>query len=194
MMKTCVLALAIVGSLAALGTADNRLAQGFLNPPDSAKPWVYWFWINGNISKEDIAFLQAIPGYGASTDDTQLLYGVNARLDAGRFTLIGQALKGETGRLDRKGWFIQPSYKIQLSDRPGFNAFEFVYRYNQLDVDLSNVFASPLTWDREQHVFAVITDVVQNIKLKTEYYLNREDTGGGGVDNDEFLVQLEVKF
>jgi hypothetical protein len=54
MMKNCVLALAIIGSLAALGTADNRLAQGFLNPPDSAKPWVYWFWINGNISKEGI--------------------------------------------------------------------------------------------------------------------------------------------
>jgi len=26
----------------------------FRNPPASARPWVYWFWINGNISKEGI--------------------------------------------------------------------------------------------------------------------------------------------
>jgi len=53
-MKNCILALAIVGSMAAPGMADDGLAQAFLSPPDSAKPWVYWFWINGNISKEGI--------------------------------------------------------------------------------------------------------------------------------------------
>jgi hypothetical protein len=30
------------------------LARGFLTPPDSARPWVYWFWLNGNITKEGI--------------------------------------------------------------------------------------------------------------------------------------------
>ena len=30
------------------------LEQGFLNPPDSAKPRVWWHWMNGNITKEGI--------------------------------------------------------------------------------------------------------------------------------------------
>ena len=29
-------------------------AAEFRDPPASARPWVYWFWINGNISKEGI--------------------------------------------------------------------------------------------------------------------------------------------
>ena len=32
----------------------DDLADGFANPPSSARPWVYWFWINGNISREGI--------------------------------------------------------------------------------------------------------------------------------------------
>ena len=34
--------------------SDDALVQGFLNPPDSAKPRVWWHWMNGNISKEGI--------------------------------------------------------------------------------------------------------------------------------------------
>jgi hypothetical protein len=36
--------------------AQNRdeLKQGFENPPDSARPLVWWHWMNGNISKEGI--------------------------------------------------------------------------------------------------------------------------------------------
>jgi len=35
-------------------TRADELAAGFRQPPDDAKPWVFWFWINGNISKEGI--------------------------------------------------------------------------------------------------------------------------------------------
>ena len=31
------------------------LADGFLDPPASAKPWCYWYWISDNISKEGIS-------------------------------------------------------------------------------------------------------------------------------------------
>jgi hypothetical protein len=43
-------------SLAAKGKAPSPdvLGTNFQNPPPSARPWVYWFWINGNISKEGI--------------------------------------------------------------------------------------------------------------------------------------------
>ena len=33
---------------------DDALARGFLNPPDSAKPRVWWHWMSGNITKEGI--------------------------------------------------------------------------------------------------------------------------------------------
>ncbi len=32
----------------------SELAKGFQTPPDSARPWVYWFWLNGNITREGI--------------------------------------------------------------------------------------------------------------------------------------------
>ena len=34
--------------------AGGSLEDGFLNPPQSAKPRVWWHWMNGNISKEGI--------------------------------------------------------------------------------------------------------------------------------------------
>lgn len=33
----------------------DTLAQGFMQPPSSARPWVYWFWMNGNITREGIS-------------------------------------------------------------------------------------------------------------------------------------------
>ena len=43
----------------------DSLVEGFAQPPDSARPWVYWFWINGNISKEGItADLEAMQRVG----------------------------------------------------------------------------------------------------------------------------------
>ena len=32
----------------------DEIEQLFLNPPDSSKPWVFWMWMNGNITKEGI--------------------------------------------------------------------------------------------------------------------------------------------
>ena len=42
-----------VWSLSAQNPGD-ALEQGFRNPPDSAKPRVWWHWMNGNITKEGI--------------------------------------------------------------------------------------------------------------------------------------------
>ncbi|MGO8697161.1 MAG: glycosyl hydrolase [Limisphaerales bacterium] len=30
------------------------MESGFLNPPASARPWVYWFWLNGNLTSNGI--------------------------------------------------------------------------------------------------------------------------------------------
>ncbi len=32
----------------------TSLGKGFIEPPQEARPWVYWFWMNGNISREGI--------------------------------------------------------------------------------------------------------------------------------------------
>src|SRR5271166_4273785 len=42
-----------------------EMAANFANPPDSARPWVYWFWLNGNITREGItADLEAMKRVG----------------------------------------------------------------------------------------------------------------------------------
>jgi hypothetical protein len=33
--------------------ADDLPAQ-FASPPDSARPWVYWFWNNGNVNMTSV--------------------------------------------------------------------------------------------------------------------------------------------
>src|SRR3954469_10707396 len=46
------------------GAADD-LATNFTAPPPSARPWVYWFWCNGNVTKAGItADLKAMQRVG----------------------------------------------------------------------------------------------------------------------------------
>src|SRR5664279_3337973 len=52
----------LAGTLAA---EPSDLAKGFVAPPQSAKPWVYWFWLDGNITREGItADLEAMRRVG----------------------------------------------------------------------------------------------------------------------------------
>src|ERR1035437_8680865 len=45
--------------------SPTDLAKGFASPPQSAKPWVYWFWLDGNITREGItADLEAMRRVG----------------------------------------------------------------------------------------------------------------------------------
>src|SRR6266487_17419 len=43
----------------------SDLEQGFLHLPDSARPWIFWFWLNGNITSNGItADLEAMKRVG----------------------------------------------------------------------------------------------------------------------------------
>src|SRR5580698_3806173 len=43
----------------------NEMAANFSSPPASARPWVYWFWNNGNVTKAGItADLEAMKRAG----------------------------------------------------------------------------------------------------------------------------------
>lgn len=46
---------ALLGSgIVSAQTSDDALARGFQDPPDSAKPRVWWHWMSGNVTKEGI--------------------------------------------------------------------------------------------------------------------------------------------
>ena len=49
----CFLALGMAGAACGPGQAA-RLERGFAAPPDSARPWVYWMWMDGNLSRDGI--------------------------------------------------------------------------------------------------------------------------------------------
>src|ERR1700677_4808039 len=65
-LGSALLCLALIASTA----LADPLEEGFLNPPDPAKPHTWWQWMNGNITKEGItADLEAMKqiGLGGAT-------------------------------------------------------------------------------------------------------------------------------
>ncbi|WP_108424475.1 glycosyl hydrolase [Flagellimonas amoyensis] len=67
----------------------SKLASEFTSPPDSAKPWVYWYWINDDISKEGVTKdLEAMKrvGIGAA-----LIGNVNPDEKDGRVPILSEA-------------------------------------------------------------------------------------------------------
>ena len=47
------------------GRATDNLEEGFRQPPASARPWAYWFWLDGNIRREGLtADLEAMQRVG----------------------------------------------------------------------------------------------------------------------------------
>jgi hypothetical protein len=48
------IAVAACGSGPAGRAPDDPLAAGFAHPPDPARPWVYWMWMDGNLTREGI--------------------------------------------------------------------------------------------------------------------------------------------
>jgi hypothetical protein len=59
----CLVLTALAFKLHASSVSD--LERGFLHPPDSARPWLFWFWLNGNITSNGItADLEAMKRVG----------------------------------------------------------------------------------------------------------------------------------
>ncbi len=53
------------GLILALPEESDPLAASFAAPPDSARPWVYWMWMDGNLTQEGItADLEAMKTAG----------------------------------------------------------------------------------------------------------------------------------
>ena len=86
----------------------EMLAEGFTDPPDSVKPWVYWYWISDNNTRE----------------------GVTRDLEAMAEAGIGEALIGNIGyegmpygkdRILSEEWWQLIEHTIREGKRTGVN-------------------------------------------------------------------------
>ena len=56
---------ALCGAEATPPQAAAAMEKDFFKPPAAARPWVYWFWLNGNLTREGItADLEAMQRVG----------------------------------------------------------------------------------------------------------------------------------
>jgi hypothetical protein len=64
-IRTCAVGLSALLCASVAIPAEMDLAKDFSRPPASARPWVYWFWLNGNITSNGItADLEALARAG----------------------------------------------------------------------------------------------------------------------------------
>lgn len=96
---------------------EDPLRAGFVKPPDSARPWVYWFWLNSNITREGItADLEAMKRLGIGG---VLIMEVDQGVPVGKAAFMGNEWRGlfkfavaEAGRL---------GLEINMNDDAGWN-------------------------------------------------------------------------
>ncbi len=61
----CLLLISLSGYSQQVKKPVDIIEQAFHHPPESAKPWVFWYWMHGAISKEGItADLEAMKEVG----------------------------------------------------------------------------------------------------------------------------------
>ncbi len=97
--------------------AGERMEAAFRNPPEETRPWVYWYWLNDNISREGItADLEAMKAAGigealiGNVKDPSSSYGEVEALSDEWWDCLEFAVR-EGGRLGMKiGLFNCPGW------------------------------------------------------------------------------------
>jgi len=149
------------------------------------------------LSSGDILALDGfLPSSYTSVDDDKSRLGFGANYKAGGLKLTGMYIVAEDGDLDRDAVAVEVSNHFKLGNSKWFTGVTPLVSYSSLDIDDSydRDVTIPESWDRDKWIIAGIIDLYNNTKLKVEYYINEESTSDREVDNDELLVQLEVKF
>ena len=110
---------------------SNILVKGFVTPPNSAKPRVWWHWMNGNITKDgiakDLAWMKRIGIGGFQNFDAdlntpqivkkRLIYMTPEWKDAFRFTTkLADSLKLEMAIAGSPGWSESGGPWVPLAD------------------------------------------------------------------------------
>src|SRR5216110_2384105 len=115
-------------------SSRDALESGFLNPPDSAKPRVWWHWMNGNITKEgiklDLEWMRRV-GIGGFQNfdaalntprlvDKRLVYMTPEWKDASQYATkladqlgLEEAIAGSPGWSESGGPWVQPSHGMK---------------------------------------------------------------------------------
>ncbi|HEY2976305.1 MAG TPA: glycosyl hydrolase [Pyrinomonadaceae bacterium] len=90
-----------------LPIAESGLEESFVKPPDSAKPYTWWHWMNGNVTKEGITLdLEAMKRVGL---------GGFQQFDVGKFTPIGPAVFGSPEYWELKKHAIKEAERLGLN-------------------------------------------------------------------------------
>ena len=116
-IKLSTIALMVLGATVLAAEPVSDLEKGFTRPPDSARPWVYWFWLNGNITSNGItADLEAMKRVGIGGG---LIMEVDQGAPVGPMDFMGPAWRdlfrhvhAEANRLD---------LEINMNDDAGWN-------------------------------------------------------------------------
>ncbi len=119
MRKLLVLVLLLIGTeqLFCQSKVVDPLKEAFVNPPESTKPWVFWYWVSSNISKEGITKdLEAMAKVGigealiSNVNDPSVAVGKIPVLTEEWWSCIEHAIR-EAGRLGIKvGMFNCPGW------------------------------------------------------------------------------------
>ncbi|MFQ6083853.1 MAG: hypothetical protein ACE5WD_10930 [Candidatus Aminicenantia bacterium] len=132
-------------------------------------------------------------------DNGRQRVGAQANVKIGHSRIFAGFLSAMDAGLGRMSYVFEASYKFKIGEREIFKSITPVVSYSAYTIDGSPEFTKAESWDRTQIILACIIDVLEKTKFKVEYIINDEETGGTGtnptdIDNNEFLVQLEVKF
>ena len=82
-MEHKLIQLLVLCSLCLLAQAqEDDLVKSFIQPPDTAKPYAWWHWMNGNITKDGItADLEAMKRVGINGVQ---IFNVDEEIPAGQ--------------------------------------------------------------------------------------------------------------
>ena len=135
MVRRLLIAFPVFLTLCSISWAQrDDLAEGFQTPPDSAKPRVWWHWMNGNITKEgiklDLEWMKRSGIGGFQTFDAalgtpqlvdkRLPYMTPEWKDAFRYTTtladqlgLEEAIAGSPGWSESGGPWVQPQQAMK---------------------------------------------------------------------------------
>jgi hypothetical protein len=134
LLLTLFLSLLIISSFSPPSRTSSTLEAGFKDPPASAKPRVWWHWMNGNITKEgiraDLEWMHRV-GIGGFQNfdaalttpqivDKRLVYMTQEWKDAFRFTTrladslgLEMAIAGSPGWSESGGPWVKPEQAMK---------------------------------------------------------------------------------
>ncbi|MCP5523768.1 MAG: hypothetical protein H7A46_19700 [Verrucomicrobiales bacterium] len=107
----------LCGGAVPIATAASLLEPGFRSPPDTARPWVYWFWLEGNISSNGItADLEAMKRVGIGG---ALIMEVDQGAPAGPADFMGETWRALFHHVHAEATRL--GLEINMNDDAGWN-------------------------------------------------------------------------